>query len=32
MRGADGTGRDWYDDYVPGADQVVDSYQKGVLQ
>lgn len=23
-------GRDWYDDYVPVADQVVDSYKKGV--
>ena len=25
-------GRDWYDDYVPAADQVVDSYRKGVLR
>jgi len=22
-------GRDWYDDYVPAADQIVDSYKKG---
>jgi hypothetical protein len=25
-------GRDWYDDYVPAADQVVDSYTKGALR
>ena len=25
-------GRDWYDDYVPVADLVVDSYKKGVLR
>lgn len=24
-------GRDWYDDYVPVADRVVDSYKKGAL-
>jgi len=26
------TGRDWYDDYVPVADQVVDTYHKGALR
>ena len=26
------TGRDWYDDYVPAADRIVDSYRKGVSQ
>ena len=26
---AERVGRDWYDDYVPAADQVVDSYRKG---
>ena len=25
-------GRDWYDDYVPAADRVVDSYKKGALR
>lgn len=24
-------GHDWYDDYVPAADQVVDNYKKGAL-
>ncbi len=24
-------GRDWYDDYVPVADRVVDSHKKGAL-
>ena len=25
-------GRDWYDDYVPAADRVVDNYRKGALR
>lgn len=25
-------GRDWYDDYVPVADRVADSYKKGALR
>lgn len=24
------TGMDWYDDYVPAADRIVDSYKQGV--
>ncbi|MDQ6783622.1 MAG: hypothetical protein M3063_09310 [Actinomycetota bacterium] len=28
----DRVGHDWYDDYVPVADRVVDSYKKGTLQ